>query len=176
MKELPKKLTIGCGKRPCKGYYNTDLLKLQGVDQVLNLDKFPYKLPKNHFTEIIADNVLEHVDDFCKTLKEIHKLLAPGGKLIIRVPHFTYSGAYTDPTHKHFFTYHSFDYFVKKAGEYDFYFDFWFSSSKVKISFGKRIAIWNWIIEPLANWFPGVYENSPMRMFPAEELHVTLTK
>jgi SAM-dependent methyltransferase len=48
-------------------------------------------------------------------MKEIHRILKPNGKLVIRSPYFVTPNAYTDLTHKRFFTIHSFDYFDKST-------------------------------------------------------------
>lgn len=175
-KDIPDRLIVGCGRKAKAGYYNVDLVKLKGVDQVVDLNRFPYDLPRNHFKEIIAENVIEHLDSVPLVMKELHSILKIGGVIHIRVPHFTYCAAYTDPTHKQFFGLNSFDFFVKNTVEHDFYFDFHFRKVQKKLHFGKRFAIWNYVIEPFANLFPAVYENTVLRAFPAEEIEVTLIK
>lgn len=176
VKRIPDRLVIGCGRKARKGFLNIDIVDLEGVDKVVDLDKIPYDLPRKHFKEIVADNVIEHLESVPLVMKELHSLMKTNGVLKIRVPHFTYSAAYTDPTHKHFFGYNTFEFFVKGTVEHDFYFDFHFRKIWKKLHFGKRFAIWNYFIEPLANFFPSVYENTVFRSFPAEELEVWLTK
>ena len=176
MQNITHKLNMGCGKDIKKGFVNIDSVKLPGVDKVVDLNKFPYPFESNSFDTILCYNVLEHLGDLTRVMKECYRILKPKGTLLIKVPHFTYSGAFTDPTHKHFFSFNTFDYFVKGESDFNYYFDFNFSKINKKISFGKKFAVWNWIIEPLANIFPSIYENTPIRIFPAEELQIVIIK
>ena len=105
-------------------------------------------------------------------MKEIHRILKPGGVARISVPHFTWQYAYTDPTHRHFFGYHTFAYYTRDCG----YFDFRFASCQVRLTFGKRYSLWNRLLEPIFNRFPALYEQSPLRVFPALTVDATLKK
>lgn len=59
------------------------------------------QLPEGHFEQIVMDHVLEHLDDIFGIMRELHRILAPGGRLEIRVPHF--SRGITHPEHRHGF-------------------------------------------------------------------------
>ncbi len=170
-----KKLNIGCGNDVKEGYINLDNKKLKGIDVVHDLNKTPYPFSSGTFDEIYASHVLEHLEDLSKVMKELHRIIKKGGCLIIRVPHFTNSGAFADPTHRHFFGFRTFDYFLEDS-EMSYYFDFHFERIKKKLIFGKRFSIWNWILEPLFNLFPAVYEDSFLRVFPALEIKAILYK
>lgn len=115
---------------------------------------------------------LEHLIDHNRAMKEVYRVLTNGGIARIRVPHFTWQVAFQDPTHRHFFAYNTFFYYAKDCG----YFDFMFSSCTVKLTFGKRLSIWNYVLEPLFNLFPNVYEQSPLRVFPALTVDAVLVK
>ena len=166
------KLNIGCGPDVKKDYVNLDILHMKGVDVVHDLNKYPYPFKDEEFEEILCSSVLEHLDDIGKAMKEIHRILKKNGKVKIIVPHFTSSNAYTDPTHKHWLGYFSFDFYCGDS----FYYDFKFKVVKRKLIFGKKYAIWNWIVEPLANAFPKIYENTPVRIFPAMDIEIVLEK
>ena len=131
------KLNIGCGKKPLKGYINLDFVKLPGVDVVHNLNKFPYPFKNNQFDEIFADNVLEHLDDLIRVMEEIHRISKKNAKIKIIVPYYNHHFAYQDPTHKHFFTLDSFDYFTGQ-GSLSFY-------SKARFEIVKRKPIPSWL-------------------------------
>lgn len=170
-----KKLNVGCGTDVRKGWVNLDVVKLPGVDVVHDVNMIPWPFESNEFDEVLCQDVLEHVNDVLKVLKEIHRVLKPKGIVRIRVPHFTSAMAHNDPTHKHFFAWDSFEYF-QKGKPYHFYVDFSFERVKRKLEFGKKLAVWNWLLEPLANAFPRLYEDTPLRVFPAMNLHLVLRK
>ena len=77
--------------------------------------------------EIICIHVLEHVTDLEPLLKEMHRILKPGGKLRIWVPHCFSPIAYGMFSHVRYFTYETFYQFDKSHGisyEFDFHFKF----------------------------------------------------
>ena len=44
--------------------------------------------PEAHFDEVIVWHVLEHLSDPRGTLEEVHRILRPGGRLVVAVPNF----------------------------------------------------------------------------------------
>ena len=124
--ETPKKiLNAGCGRYPEKDKVNMDLVKMVGIDVVHNMDEFPYPFQDGEFDEIIARDVVEHLTDIVKVMEEFWRILKPGGRLWIRTNDARYpERAWEDPTHKHAFTIHSFDYWDKTTfygKEFGFY-------------------------------------------------------
>jgi len=68
--------------------------------------KLPYK--KNFFDLVICSEVLEHLKDDKKAIKELHRVLKPNGKLIITVPNINFPFLW-DPINwilMHFFNKH----------------------------------------------------------------------
>lgn len=57
-------------------------------------------------------DLVEHIDDIPALMAELHRVLEPGGAVLITTPHFSCANAHTDPTHKHQFGWRSFDYFT----------------------------------------------------------------
>jgi len=115
-----KKLNLGCGQKKISGYLGIDCIQTPTVDIVHDLNKFPYPFNGNSVDEIIMDNILEHLDDIIKVMEEIYRICKDGAVIKIYVPYYKSSGAFTDPTHKHFFTENSFQYF-KKGHLYHYY-------------------------------------------------------
>lgn len=105
-------IDLGCGLNKQLGAVGVDNVKLQGVDIVHDLKKFPYPFKKNSADKIYLYQVLEHFDPDrrLKVLREIHRILKPGGILDLRVPHVFSVGSFQDPTHRSFFTYFTIDY------------------------------------------------------------------
>ncbi len=170
-----KKLNLGCGRDVKRDYVNLDIIKLNGVDYVHDINKPPYPFKNNQFDEVLCQDVLEHVSDLLIVMREIYRILKPGGVVRIRVPHFTSAIAFNDITHKHFFAWDSFNYFLKND-KYGFYVDFSFELLSRNIEFGKKFAVWNWFVEFVANRFPRFYEDTPLRVFPAMNIHFVLRK
>ena len=92
-----QKLNLGCSKDIKKGWVNLDIVKLPGVDVVHDLETFPYPFKDNTFDVILATQVLEHIENLPGLMKELARILKPGGKFIIEVPHFTSCTQYMDP-------------------------------------------------------------------------------
>ena len=66
---------------------------------------------------IIAAHVLEHMIDPIEALEEWHRLLAPGGSLLITLPdHAMENTLVLDYTHVHAYTTSSLDNLVKAVG------------------------------------------------------------
>ena len=107
-----KKLNLGSGSDTKDGWVNLNIVALPGIDVVHDIEKLPLPFEKDTFDEIVAQDILEHVD-YVPVLKDLHRILADGGKLHIRVPHYTSRNNYTDPTHKKRFSVSTFDYFAK---------------------------------------------------------------
>jgi len=92
------------------------MLKMPAVDVVCNLDVTPWPFEDNSVDFIFAHNVLEHVDNVVDFLNEVWRVGKNDSRIVIAVPYFRSVDAFTDPTHKHFFTANSLDYFMKEKG------------------------------------------------------------
>lgn len=114
------KLNLGCGQKHLDGYVNCDMLGTVGADKVFDLDTPPYPFDESSVDEILLDNVLEHLGDVVRVMEELHRILKVGGKLTVLVPYAKSDWAFHDPTHRHFFTEKSMDYFSSGFG-YNFY-------------------------------------------------------
>jgi len=105
------KLNLGAEKDIHSGYINHDISNLPGIDVIHNLDQYPWPWEDNTFDEVIAMDILEHLDDFVKSMEELHRILKPNGTVTIRVPYWNHSCAYIDPTHKRGFHEQTFQFF-----------------------------------------------------------------
>lgn len=174
-----RRLNLGCGSDIKEGWINVDSVHLSGVDHVVNLsvDKLPFD--DASVDGVLCQDVMEHIN-FIFLLGEIYRVLKPGSKVEIRVPHFSYHRAFEDPTHIHYFTAETFDFFVKKHKR-NYYFDFGFSQAKTRLTFIKRFYLpFNWLVEYVANVNTKsryLYEISFLRAtFPSENIEVELVK
>jgi SAM-dependent methyltransferase len=110
-------LHLGCGIEKLDGAVNHDLdLHAPHVDVAHDLDVTPWPWDDGSFASIVALDVVEHLRaDVSVWLDECWRILRPGGLLYVRVPLYTHQNAFTDPTHRRFFTPHSFDYWDKRT-------------------------------------------------------------
>jgi SAM-dependent methyltransferase len=126
-----RRLNVGCGRDVRAGWVNLDVARLPGIDVVHDLDSFPWPFEDNAFDEIALINVLEHLPDTVRAMNELYRIVAPGGKVTIRVPYWNSPDAISDPTHKASFNEHTFDFFdpTTRSGRERFY----YSSARFKI-------------------------------------------
>ena len=80
------KLNLGCGEKKRDGYVNVDVCGTPDV--VCDLNRFPWDWTDNSIDEVTSSHWLEHVEDFERTILEIHRILKPNGVLHFHVPHF----------------------------------------------------------------------------------------
>jgi len=106
-------INLGCGKTRIPGSIGVDVVKIDNfVDVVHDFNIVPYPFKNNSADEIHLYHVLEHLHKPLEKMEELHRILKPGGKLYLRVPHFSSMGAFTDITHVRPFGYLSFDPFL----------------------------------------------------------------
>jgi SAM-dependent methyltransferase len=149
------------------------------VDVVHDLNILPLPFPDERFDEIRCESILEHVQ-YIPLLSEIHRILRPGGKVFVMVPHFSSPSAFEDPQHIRYFTSKTLQFFVR-GHPLNQCFDFAFSRlDSCRITFVLAWQYpWNYVLEPLVNAGPRLqrfYENSPLRVFPASQIIATLVK
>lgn len=185
-----KKLNVGCGVDIRQGWINLDSANVSGVDIVHDIQKLPLPFRDGEFEHILAQDVLEHVE-YIPVLKDLWRILKPGGTLSIRVPHFTSKNNYIDPTHKKLFSVNTWDFFAEQTltrtkhieKEKKYYFDFAFqkvASRRITFEKSSRFFFFNRLVEPCVNCSPAMqqyYESTFLsRLFPAENITVELIK
>lgn len=178
-----QRLNLGCGTDVRPGFVNLDVAALPGVDVVHDLDVLPLPFEDETFSEIVCQDVLEHVD-LVGVLRECHRILRIGGVLHVQSPHFTSPSVYIDPTHRRAFSIETLQFFAASGrfGGRSYYFDFHFSRmTAAHITFHRyRWQPWNYLVEPLVNSSPAVqrfYEETFLaRLFPAGNVVATLVK
>ncbi len=104
------KLNVGCGRVALPGYLNVDLY---GGEVHCSITSLPFR--DGAFSEINASEVLEHVVDLSRAMRELHRILAPGGEIHADVP-YGLQGLY-NPHHHHAFDRSTFLYFTKSTKE-----------------------------------------------------------
>jgi len=168
-------LDIGCGNHKVKGSIGLDFVKIEGVDIVHDLNKVPYPFKKNSFDIVYANQVLEHLDvSLDKVLGELCRISKPNGRIRIIVPHALNVAGFSDPTHRKFFTWFTFDYFGSNEQSY-------YTRARVKILkrkfiylTGRKSSILLKPVSFLINLFPKIYSHFFAFIIPVSSLYFEL--
>lgn len=96
---LPARANLGCGGDYRDGWHNVDERGEIPVDQRVDLDDRPWPWADDSFEHVLMDNVIEHLDDRLETLRELHRVVEPGGTVTLRFPHWNSPGHFTCPSH-----------------------------------------------------------------------------
>ncbi len=103
-------LDIGCGNNKVPGAIGVDCVELPGVDVVTDANE-PLPFDDASVDEVHCYHVLEHLDNAVDLIEEIWRVCRQGGRVHIRVPHYSSCYAWADPTHKRPFALDYFSYF-----------------------------------------------------------------
>lgn len=166
-------LDVGCGASKTPGAIGIDrrikahLPAECQMDIAHDLTVFPWPIEDDSFDLVIVSHVMEHLPDTVKTMEELSRITKHGGKIYIEVPHYTWFESFRHYEHKHFFSFGSFDYFIKGNPHY---------STDFRIA--DRYIFFDDIADCigigfLANLFPRLYEKRLGFLFPATSFHVT---
>jgi SAM-dependent methyltransferase len=97
-------LDIGCGSAKTPGAVGLDISPDTAADIVHDLDAYPYPIESGSFDQILMQDVIEHVAEPIRLLEELHRIARPGARIQLRTPHFSSVLAYSDATHRHYFS------------------------------------------------------------------------
>jgi len=167
-----KILDLGCGNKKYHGAIGIDINPLSDADVIHDLNNPPYPFEDSHFDQIIADNVIEHLDDVIKIMEELWRISTPGAKIKIIVPYFRSRWAFIDPTHRHHFTVDSFAYFdpdhiickLYKYSKVRFKVEKMIFNERLKNGFLKSAFV------TIANRWPSRYETYLSHLIPLDDL------
>ena len=93
----------GSGYGTCRAFGKSVGIDLEG----------PWPLADSSVGLILAEDVLQQLSDPVHVMNEAHRVLAPGGFLLVRVPSSDGRGAFQDPRNKTFWNEHSFWYYTQ---------------------------------------------------------------
>ena len=169
------KLHLGCGNDYKKGYVNCDISAEVNPDVVVDLEeKLQFK--DDSVSEVLANHVFEHVQNFIPLMHELHRVCRKDAKIIIRTPFYSAWGQFNDPTHVRFFTPWTFGYFEKGNYSHEVGADKdMFKVEKVKINFGIGASSkLNFLFNPLINLHQKIYCRFFAWIFPSAEIYYEL--
>jgi SAM-dependent methyltransferase len=163
-------LHIGAGRKKLKGAITLDINPRLEPDVVWDLNVFPYPFDADTFELVVCEHVIEHLDDVIRVMEELHRVTMPGGRVLVRVPHFSSLNFNTDPTHVHAFSSRSFDYMCVGTPyeKYDY------STAKFRKMVGRMDmqphTPFNRALMRLINRFLSFYEEHLAYIIPGQEL------
>ena len=157
------KLNLGCGNKRLENFFGMDMFHCKGADFLGDISNIPLK--DSVAEEILLDNVIEHIPDIPKLMKELYRISSDNGVITIRTPHFTSLSSWIDPTHVHHLSYFSFDHFTRENVSH--YTGKGFEIIKKKLSFG---GLWNLIGKLIFKISPKEYEKRWCFIFRAGTL------
>jgi len=154
-------LDFGCGSQPrnpfkAKMFFTVDVFR-SSPEIPTNLiqagEAFPFS--ENFFSSVSAYDVFEHLsrdsirgNEFIFYMKEIYRVLRPGGVALIIFPAFPHRDAFSDPTHINFITPHTLDYFVGNELP-PFYAGI---DTNFQVLLNKPLRFWkNWVVTSVVN-------------------------
>ncbi len=172
-------LNLGCGlvKLQFPGaslateIVGVDISSRSQADLIHDLDQFPYPLASDSFDLIVMQDILEHLEDVPRVLREVHRVAREGATVRIRTPHYSSYYAYNDPTHRRSFGVFALDGFdvLKPRTAYA---DPLYRIVRREILFPR---IWRMTgVAALANRFPDRWEQLFAFVFRAENLFFEL--
>lgn len=96
-----EKLNLGAGNHLAPDAVNHNLVKHRPeIDMAWNLNDLPWPWEDESFDLVMASSVFEHLRiDLLTALNECWRILRPGGRLRVKLPHWQHDNAYADPTH-----------------------------------------------------------------------------
>jgi predicted SAM-dependent methyltransferase len=161
-------INLGCGQIYYEGWINVDIDPAVKHDKEFDLEKLPYPFESNSVDYVVMRHVIEHMEYPYDVVREISRILKPGGTLYMSYPHFTGSVAHL-ASHKH----HGFC----RNG---FQLGLGFSKRKIRLLYSpfKRFGILNKIVDWFINLWGDYYEKIPlmMAMFPCWEVQYVMVK
>ena len=111
---MDKVLNLGAGSYLIKGAISIDVMPFEGIDEVCDLSRLPWKWTDNSIDKIYMIHFLEHFPDVAAILNECHRILKSGGILEIIVPHSSSPVAIGCLGHYHTFSYDTLNYFLSQ--------------------------------------------------------------
>ena len=97
------RIDLGCGPNKKEGFTGLDQYAFDGkVDHVLNLGRDPLPFEDGSVDEAFTSHFVEHLTapERCHVINELYRVMKPGAKCTLIVPHWGSCRAYGDPTHQ----------------------------------------------------------------------------
>lgn len=131
-------LDVGCGLNKRPGAIGVDRNPRTAADVLADVDRGGLPFLDSTVRAVLLVHVIEHVEDVVGTLEEAHRVLEPGGRLLIETPHYSDASSFADPTHRWHLNSFSFRYFTEPGG-FDYYSRCRFRQVRLQV---KLLRLW----------------------------------
>lgn len=104
--QVKMKIDLGCGTKKKEGFIGLDQFPMPGVDHVLQIGTERWPFSDESIEEAYSNHFLEHLTNLnganerIHFFNELHRVLRPGAKALVILPHWNSERYYGDPTHK----------------------------------------------------------------------------
>lgn len=165
-------LDLGCGRTRREGRIGIDRLDSPAVDIIADVEEGLAFLPNDSVDAIHSKSFFEHVNDLEGLMREIVRVLKPGGECHVFVPHFSNPYYYSDYTHSKFMGLYTFYYFVEEQFQLTRKVPSFYTDIRVRVT-SQRLIIANPFKK--GNWFKKSLErifnrNTALQEFYEENL------
>jgi len=185
----PVAIELGCGNLKREpGSIGVDILDSPVVDIVGDVLEVLSHFPDQSVTAISSFHVFEHLPDVKAVLSEVQRVLVPGGRMVVVVPHFSNPFFYSDPTHRNFFGLYTFCYYCRST-RFRRTIPTYVELSELELvdlklvfkSFPPRylmhaIRKLHQLVFNLTPWFQEIYEDSFSRIFSCYEIRYVIER
>ena len=113
-------LDVGCGLNKRPGAIGIDRNPRTAADVLADIDRGSLPFLDATASSISLVHVIEHLRSVVGALEECHRVLRPGGRLLIETPHCSDASSFADPTHRWHLNSFSLRYFTEPSG-YGYY-------------------------------------------------------
>ena len=183
------KLDIGCG--PAKrgpDWIGIDSRELPGVDVVGDAAEVLRLIGDGAVAHAYASHFLEHVDDVTGLLRELARVMEPGGAVELVVPHFSNPYGHSDLTHRHVFGLYSMSYLVpggpfrRRVPQYEVALPFRLEAVRLEFRAPSEFAV-RARLRPLltsvfnaSTWLQELYEENLCYLLPCFQIRFLLRR
>ena len=127
----PDRLNLGTARNHEPGFLSLDVSPNVDADVRWNLEHTPLPFSTNSFDVVLGTHVFEHIRYFVPLVRDLHRIVKPGGYLISVTPYISSDDALDNPFHVRAFSEFTWGYFNQQlyatpdhAGYGDFGIDF----------------------------------------------------
>ena len=131
-------LDVGCGLNKRSGAIGVDRNPRTAADVLADIDRGGLPFRDSSVAAVFLVHVIEHLGDVIRTVEEAHRVLRPGGRLVIETPHCSDASSFADPTHRWHLNSLSFRYFTEPGG-FDYYSACRFRQVRLQV---KLLRLW----------------------------------